>query len=229
MTLGPRHEGPHRPGHAAGDHPPEPRDREARRPLRARAGAHRPELRRRAQGALLRGAGGARPGSRAGHHGRHLRRADRPHARRRATVCCARSARTPCWCWATPTAACARCWPSAWASPCSTWRPATAATTTACPEEVNRRVIDHSSTVLMPYTQRSKENLLREGVPGERIYVTGNPINEVLCHYEARIQASDVLARLDLRRGTSSWPPCTAPRTWTATSACVSSPPRSPW
>jgi UDP-N-acetylglucosamine 2-epimerase (non-hydrolysing) len=64
------------------------------------------------------------------------------------------------------------------------------------PEEVNRRVIDHSSTVLMPYTQRSKENLLREGVPGERIYVTGNPIHEVLEHFAAPIDASTVMQRL---------------------------------
>jgi len=64
------------------------------------------------------------------------------------------------------------------------------------PEEVNRRVIDHSSTVLMPYTQRSKENLLREGVPGERIYVTGNPIHEVLEHYGPQIDAAPVFERL---------------------------------
>ena len=48
------------------------------------------------------------------------------------------------------------------------------------PEEINRRVIDHSSTVLMPYTVRSKENLVREGIERERIFVTGNPIGEVL-------------------------------------------------
>ena len=64
------------------------------------------------------------------------------------------------------------------------------------PEEVNRRVIDHSSTVLMPYTQRSKENLLREGVAGERIYVTGNPIHEVLEHYAPQIDAAPVFERL---------------------------------
>jgi UDP-N-acetylglucosamine 2-epimerase (non-hydrolysing) len=64
------------------------------------------------------------------------------------------------------------------------------------PEEVNRRVIDHSSTVLMPYTQRSKENLLREGIAGERIYVTGNPIFEVLEHYAAQIDAAPVFERL---------------------------------
>jgi UDP-N-acetylglucosamine 2-epimerase (non-hydrolysing) len=50
----------------------------------------------------------------------------------------------------------------------------------------------------MPYTQRSKENLLREGIPGERIFVTGNPIHEVLTHYSDGIAGSDVHARLGL-------------------------------
>lgn len=69
------------------------------------------------------------------------------------------------------------------------------------PEEVNRRVIDHSSDVLMPYTERSRQNLLREGIPGEKVYVTGNPILEVITHYEAQIQASDVHKRLDVKPG----------------------------
>lgn len=69
------------------------------------------------------------------------------------------------------------------------------------PEEVNRRVVDHCSDVLMPYTERSRANLLREGVPGERIYVTGNPIREVLDHYAAAIAASRVLERFDVRPG----------------------------
>jgi UDP-N-acetylglucosamine 2-epimerase (non-hydrolysing) len=67
------------------------------------------------------------------------------------------------------------------------------------PEEVNRRVIDHSSDVLMPYTERSRQNLLREGIPGERVYVTGNPILEVITHYEVQIQSSDVQRRLDVK------------------------------
>jgi UDP-N-acetylglucosamine 2-epimerase (non-hydrolysing) len=67
------------------------------------------------------------------------------------------------------------------------------------PEEVNRRIIDHSSDVLMPYTQRSKENLVREGIERERIFVTGNPIFEVLQRYEADIQKSDILVRLNLK------------------------------
>ncbi|MEI6504105.1 MAG: UDP-N-acetylglucosamine 2-epimerase (non-hydrolyzing), partial [Armatimonadota bacterium] len=66
------------------------------------------------------------------------------------------------------------------------------------PEEVNRRIIDHSSTVLLPYTQRSRENLLREGIPGESIFVTGNPIHEVLMRYSGGIEGSDIHARLGL-------------------------------
>ena len=66
------------------------------------------------------------------------------------------------------------------------------------PEEVNRRVVDHSSDVLLPYTERSRQNLLREGFEGRRVYVTGNPILEVLEHYGEQIGKSDVLARLGL-------------------------------
>lgn len=61
------------------------------------------------------------------------------------------------------------------------------------PEEVNRRIIDHCSAVLMPYTHRSKENLVREGVERNRIYVTGNPIWEVIQANHAKIAESDAL------------------------------------
>ena len=64
------------------------------------------------------------------------------------------------------------------------------------PEEINRRIIDHSSDVLMPYTNRSKENLLREGIERQRIFVIGNPIYEVLQANMDRIDASDALERL---------------------------------
>lgn len=67
------------------------------------------------------------------------------------------------------------------------------------PEEVNRRIIDHSSDVLLPYTERSRENLLREGIPGERIYVTGNPIYEVLEHYKSQTDRSAILGELELK------------------------------
>jgi UDP-N-acetylglucosamine 2-epimerase (non-hydrolysing) len=65
------------------------------------------------------------------------------------------------------------------------------------PEEVNRRVIDHCSSVLMPYTNRSRENLLREGIPGERIYVTGNPIKEVIDYFKPQISESRVFDALN--------------------------------
>lgn len=58
------------------------------------------------------------------------------------------------------------------------------------PEEVNRRIIDHSSDILMPYTERSRQNLLDEGIHSSRIYVTGNPIKEVLDHYKLEIDAT---------------------------------------
>lgn len=67
------------------------------------------------------------------------------------------------------------------------------------PEEINRRIIDHASTVLLPYTERSKENLVREGIERERIFVTGNPIKEVLESFAGQIDASGVLVQLDLR------------------------------
>ena len=67
------------------------------------------------------------------------------------------------------------------------------------PEEVNRRIIDHSSDVLLPYTERSRANLLREGIAAERIYVTGNPIGEVLTYHRAAIESADVLDRLQVQ------------------------------
>jgi len=66
------------------------------------------------------------------------------------------------------------------------------------PEEINRRIIDHTSNVLMPYTQRSAENLLREGIERERIFVIGNPIYEVIQHHLPQIEKSDALERLGL-------------------------------
>jgi UDP-N-acetylglucosamine 2-epimerase (non-hydrolysing) len=69
------------------------------------------------------------------------------------------------------------------------------------PEEVNRRIIDHSSDILMPYTERSRANLLREGIESHRIFVTGNPIYEVIKHYDASIRQSDIHRRLGLQSG----------------------------
>jgi len=67
------------------------------------------------------------------------------------------------------------------------------------PEEVNRKIIDHCSTIHMPYTHGSKENLLREGIPPNRIYVVGNPITEVLKEYFFEIGCRQVLSTLELK------------------------------
>ncbi len=67
------------------------------------------------------------------------------------------------------------------------------------PEEVNRRIIDHSSTILLPYTERSKENLISEGIERARIFVTGNPIKEVLDNFSDKIEISDCLERFAVK------------------------------
>ena len=68
----------------------------------------------------------------------------------------------------------------------------------AVPEEKNRRVIDHIASINLPYTGYSRENLLREGLPNNKIFVTGNPIKEVLTYYSGAIQHSTILERLEL-------------------------------
>lgn len=66
------------------------------------------------------------------------------------------------------------------------------------PEEVNRRVIDHSSTILLPYTYRSKENLINEGINSELIYVVGNPILEVINSFSDKIEKCNILEKMGL-------------------------------
>ncbi|MDQ0901560.1 MULTISPECIES: non-hydrolyzing UDP-N-acetylglucosamine 2-epimerase [unclassified Paenibacillus] len=66
------------------------------------------------------------------------------------------------------------------------------------PEEKNRKIIDAVSSINMPYTEQSKANLLREGIAVNRIMVSGNPIYEVLNHYEDRIFGSGILEQLKL-------------------------------
>jgi len=60
------------------------------------------------------------------------------------------------------------------------------------PEEINRRIIDHCSDILMPYTERSRSNLIREGVESQCIFVTGNPIFEVLKKYQCHWYSTEL-------------------------------------
>jgi UDP-N-acetylglucosamine 2-epimerase (non-hydrolysing) len=69
------------------------------------------------------------------------------------------------------------------------------------PEETNRKIVDHTSDINLPYSQLARENLMREGLPTDRVIKTGSPMYEVLHHAMPRIQASTVLARLGLTPG----------------------------
>lgn len=60
------------------------------------------------------------------------------------------------------------------------------------PEEINRRIIDTSSDILLPYTYRSAQNLVKEGIDRSKIFITGNPINEVIKKFSKFINNSNI-------------------------------------
>lgn len=64
------------------------------------------------------------------------------------------------------------------------------------PEEINRKIVDHISDINLPYSDISREYLLREGIAPDRVIKTGSPMYEVLTYYRQKIDCSDVLARL---------------------------------
>lgn len=66
------------------------------------------------------------------------------------------------------------------------------------PEEVNRRIIDHTSDINLAYTEHARRNLLAEGIPADQVFVTGSPMAEVLHHHRAGIESSNILQALDL-------------------------------
>jgi len=69
------------------------------------------------------------------------------------------------------------------------------------PEEINRRIVDHTSDINLTYSSIARDYLLREGLPPDMIIKTGSPMNEVMTYYRAGIEASDVLTRLGLSEG----------------------------
>jgi UDP-N-acetylglucosamine 2-epimerase (non-hydrolysing) len=69
------------------------------------------------------------------------------------------------------------------------------------PEEINRRIVDHTADVNLTYSSIAREYLLREGLPPDLVIKTGSPMREVLEHHRAKIASSDVLARLGLEPG----------------------------
>lgn len=66
------------------------------------------------------------------------------------------------------------------------------------PEEINRRIVDHTADVNLTYSDIARECLLSEGLPSDLVIKTGSPMTEVLTHYKPQIDASDVLERLEL-------------------------------
>ncbi len=68
------------------------------------------------------------------------------------------------------------------------------------PEEINRRIVDHVADINLPYSAISRDYLLREGIPPDRVITTGSPMFEVLNYFMPKIERSQVLARLDLER-----------------------------
>ena len=80
----------------------------------------------------------------------------------------------------------------------STWRPATAALTNACPKRPTARIVDHIADVNLCYSEHARRYLNAEGTAKERTFVTGSPMAEVLHANLAKIEASDVLERLGL-------------------------------
>jgi len=69
------------------------------------------------------------------------------------------------------------------------------------PEEINRRIVDHTADINLTYSTIARDYLLREGLPPDRVVKTGSPMFEVLNHFREGIEASDVLGRLGLEEG----------------------------
>ncbi len=67
------------------------------------------------------------------------------------------------------------------------------------PEEINRRIVDHTSDINLPYSDIAREYLLREGISPDRVIKTGSPMFEVLHAYLPKIRASEVLSKLGLK------------------------------
>lgn len=69
------------------------------------------------------------------------------------------------------------------------------------PEEINRRIVDHTADINLTYSAIARDYLLAEGVPPDRVIRTGSPMNEVLSYYRPGIDASRVLQDLALTAG----------------------------
>jgi UDP-N-acetylglucosamine 2-epimerase (non-hydrolysing) len=69
------------------------------------------------------------------------------------------------------------------------------------PEEINRRIVDHTADVNLTYSSIAREYLLREGLPPDLVIKTGSPMLEVLTHHQDRIETSTILQLLGVDAG----------------------------
>jgi UDP-N-acetylglucosamine 2-epimerase (non-hydrolysing) len=68
------------------------------------------------------------------------------------------------------------------------------------PEEINRRIVDHTADIHLPYSSIAREYLLKEGLPAEQIIKTGSPMLEVLNYYLPQIKKSKIISKLNLKK-----------------------------
>ena len=68
------------------------------------------------------------------------------------------------------------------------------------PEEINRRIIDHTADINLTYSSIAREYLLREGLPADQIIKTGSPMFEVINYYLPKIKKSNILSHLKLKK-----------------------------
>ena len=66
------------------------------------------------------------------------------------------------------------------------------------PEEINRRIVDHVSDINMTYSERARQNLVREGLSPDRIFCIGSPMKEIFDFYGLEIDKTEVLYRLQV-------------------------------
>jgi len=69
------------------------------------------------------------------------------------------------------------------------------------PEEINRRIVDHTADINLTYSSIARDYLLREGISPDMVIKTGSPMYEVLSHYRSKIDSSDILDKLNLKDG----------------------------
>ena len=66
------------------------------------------------------------------------------------------------------------------------------------PEEINRKIVDHTADINLPYSDIAREYLLAEGIAPDRIIKTGSPLFEVLNFNIDKINNSTILNKLNL-------------------------------